>query len=64
MKGKKKGNTIVLDVEPQIPDGTVVDVILPDEWEAQRKSLLSVGCHPEFGIEIEKARTEWKPPQF
>ncbi len=64
MKGRKKGNTIVLEVEPRVPDGTVVDVILPDEWEAQRDSLLSVGCHPDFGAEIEKVREEWKPPQF
>ncbi len=64
MKGKKKGNVILLEAEPEIPDGTVVDVILPDEWEAQRQSLLSVGCHPDFGKEIEKAQQEWNPPQF
>jgi hypothetical protein len=64
MKGKKQGQTILLDTEPEVPDGTEVDVLLPTEWEAQRASLLSVGCCPEFGNEAEQARQEWSPPAF
>lgn len=64
MKGKKMGQTIVLEAEPPIPDGTEVDVVLPTEWEAQRASLLSVGCHPDFGQEIDKAQQGWGPAQF
>lgn len=64
MKGVKKGQTILLDREPNVPDGTEVDIVLPAEWEAQRKSFLSVGHHPDFGREIEEAQREWKPPEF
>jgi hypothetical protein len=64
MKGVKKGLTILLDCEPDVPDGTEVDIVLPTEWEAQRRSLLSVGHHPDFGRDIEEAQQEWKPPQF
>lgn len=64
MKGVKKGQAILLDQEPAIPDGTEVDVVLPSDWEAQRKSLLSVGYHPEFGKDIEQAQVQWKPQTF
>lgn len=64
MKGKKKGNTIVLEAEPPIPDGTEVQVVIPDEWEAQRQSLLSVGCYPDFGKDIEEAQKSWNPGEF
>lgn len=64
MKGVKKGQTILLEHEPDVPDGTEVDVVLPTEWEAQRNSLLSVGYHPEFGRDIEEAQQAWKPPEF
>jgi hypothetical protein len=64
MKGVKKGQTVVLEREPDIPDGTEVEVVLPAEWEAQRKSLLSVGYHPDFGRDIEEARKEWNPQTF
>ena len=64
MKGVKKGAVIVLDTEPMIPDGTEVDIVLPTEWEAQRKSLLSVGYYPDFGTDSDKVRQEWKPEKF
>jgi len=51
LKGVKKGQFILLDHEPDVPDGTEVDVVLPADWEAQRKSLLSVGHLPDFGRE-------------
>ena len=64
MKGVKKGQTILLDREPDVPDGTEVDIVLPADWKKQRESLLSVGYHPEFGRDIEEAQREWKPPGF
>ena len=64
MRGVKKGQTILLDCEPDVPDGTEVDIILPTDWEAQRNSLLSVGCHPDFGRDVEEAQRSWKPPEF
>jgi hypothetical protein len=64
VKGVKKGQTIVLDQEPDVPDGTEVDIVLPSEWEAQRNSLLSVGYHPNFGHDIEEAQQAWKPQEF
>jgi hypothetical protein len=56
MKGIKKGQSILLDREPDVPDGTEVEVILPADWEAQRRSLLSVGYHPDFGRDIEESQ--------
>jgi len=64
VKGVKKGQTILLDREPAVPDGTEVEIVLPTEWEAQRSSLLSVGYHPEFGRDVEEAQRAWKPPEF
>jgi hypothetical protein len=64
MKGVKKGQAILLEQEPAIPDGTEVDVVLPGDWEAQRRSLLSVGVHPDFGKDIEQVRAQWKPQAF
>lgn len=64
MKGRKKGHTIVLDEEPQVPDGTEVDVVLPEEWEAQRELLRSIGYHPEFGEDVEEAQKSWNPERF
>jgi len=64
MKGVKQGQTIVLSAEPDVPDGTEVEILLPTDWEAQRRSLLSVGYHPEFGREIDEAQREWHPPEF
>jgi len=64
LKGRKQRNTIVLEVEPDLPDGTEVEVILPVTWEAEHDALLSIGYHPDFGNDIEKARNAWTPPQF
>ena len=64
MKGKKVGHTIVLEQEPEVPDGTEVEVILPGEWEGTREVLLGIGVHPDFGAEIDKAQSEWKPEEF
>lgn len=64
MKGVKQGQTVILEVEPMIPDGTEVEVLLPTEWEEQRRSLLSVGYHPEFGRETDEVRLEWNPEKF
>ncbi len=64
LKGRKQRKSIVLDVEPDLPDGTEVQVIVPATWEAERQALLSVGCHPDFGDEIEKAQQEWIPKPF
>lgn len=64
MKGRKVGQTIVLETEPEIPDGTEVEVVLPTKWEADRDALLSVGHHPDFGEDIERVRQAWNPPSF
>ena len=64
MNGVKKGHMIVLEAEPDVPDGTEVEILLPQDWEAQRRSLLSVGYLPDFGQDIEKAQQEWKPEKF
>ncbi len=64
MKGIKKGQTIVLEKEPDVPDGTEVDVFLPTEWEAQRASLLNVEHLPDFGQDIEQSQKTWQPPEF
>jgi hypothetical protein len=56
MKGKKVGQTIMLEYEPAIPDGTEVDVELPDGCESQRETLLKLASHPDFGPEIGKVR--------
>lgn len=64
MKGVKKGQTILLEAEPDVPDGTEVDVFLPRDWEAQRRSLRNVACLPDFGKDIEKVQQEWKPEKF
>ncbi len=54
----------MLEKEPELPDGTEVDVVLPDEWEAQRNLLRSIGCYPEFGSEVEQAQKSWTPERF
>jgi hypothetical protein len=64
LKGRKQRNTIVLDVEPDLPDGAEVDVIVPATWEAEHEALLRIGHHPDFGVEAEKVRTEWTPQRF
>jgi hypothetical protein len=64
IKGRKQRNTIVLDVEPDLPDGTEVEVIVPSTWEAEHQALLRIGCHPDFGMDVEKARKEWTPERF
>lgn len=64
VKGIKQGQMIVLDREPQVPDGTEVDIVLPTEWELQRRNLLSVGYHPDFGRDIEEAQRAWNPTEF
>lgn len=67
IRGRKQRNTIVLDVEPDVPDGTEVDVIVPATWEAEHDALLTllrIGCHPDFGVEVEKVREEWTPERF
>ncbi len=74
MRGRKVGNTIVLDREPGVPDGTEVEVIFPGnglpeglpaaDWAAGRAALLDVGCHPDFGADIGQAQQAWKPERF
>ena len=64
IRGRKQRKTIVLDVEPDLPDGTEVDVIVPATWEAEHDALLRIGCYPDFGIEVEKVREEWAPQRF
>jgi hypothetical protein len=63
-RGRKQRNTIVLDVEPDVPDGTEVDVIVPATWQADHDALMKIGCHPDFGVEVEKVREEWTPERF
>ena len=64
MKGIKKGQTILLEKEPDVPDGTEVEVFLPADWDAQKSSLLSVEHLPDFGQDIEKSQRQWQPPGF
>ncbi len=64
LRGRKQRNTIVLDVEPDLPDGTEVDVIVPATWETEHEALLRIGCHPDFGAEIQKVREAWTPERF
>ena len=64
IKGRKHRNTIVLDVEPDLPDGTEVEVIVPASWQAEHEALLRIACLPDFGSEVEKAREEWMPQPF
>ncbi|MGQ9651555.1 MAG: hypothetical protein ACUVXJ_15720 [Phycisphaerae bacterium] len=64
MKGVKKRQAILLEQEPAIPDETEVSVVLPGDWEARRRSFLSVGVHPDFGKDIEQVRAQRKPQTF
>ena len=64
MKGIKKGQTILLEKEPDVPDGTEVEVLLPADWDAQRKSLLSVEHLSDFGQDIEQSQKQRQPPEF
>ncbi len=64
MKGIQKGQTILLEKEPDVPDGTEVEVFLPADWDAQKTSLLSVEHLLGFGQDIEQSQKQWQPPEF
>jgi hypothetical protein len=64
IKGRKQRNTIVLDVEPDLPDGAEVEVIVPATWQSEHEALLRIGCHPDFGTDVEQLRKAWTPQQF